>query len=146
VPDGAYLEAAIDPLTLPANLTMQAVFEPKGKEQRFDFAFGEFSTDSMPPAMERACWIPAWRRTPTTWSDRTPWWQWTMTWVCSPDSMSARRAGICAMGMWTLPGMAAVARSLSVRQSMSSTLAGLAAMRSRASRGVTSKPVALTPG
>lgn len=52
--DGAYLEAAIDPLTLPANVTMQAVFEPKGKEQRFDFAFGEFSTDSMPPATDVA--------------------------------------------------------------------------------------------
>ncbi len=52
--DGAYLEAAIDPLALPANLTMQAVFTPDGKEQRFDFAFGEFSTDSMPPAMDVA--------------------------------------------------------------------------------------------
>jgi hypothetical protein len=51
---GAYLEAAIDPLTLPANLTMQAVFEPNGKEQRFDFAFAGFSTDSMPPAMDVA--------------------------------------------------------------------------------------------
>lgn len=52
--DGAYLEATIDPLALPANLTMQAVFAPGGKEQRFDFAFGEFSTDSMPPAMDVA--------------------------------------------------------------------------------------------
>lgn len=52
--DGAYLEAAIDPLTLPANLTMQAVFEPNGKEQRFDFAFAGFSADSMPPAMDVA--------------------------------------------------------------------------------------------
>lgn len=52
--DGAYLEAALPPLTLPANLTMQAVFEPGGKEQRFDFAFGGFSTDSMPPATDVA--------------------------------------------------------------------------------------------
>lgn len=52
--NGAYLEAAIDPLALPANLTMQAVFAPGGKEQRFDFAFGEFSADTMPPATDVA--------------------------------------------------------------------------------------------
>lgn len=52
--DGAYLEAAIDTLPLPANLTMQAVFTPDGKEQRFDFAFADFSTDSMPAALDVA--------------------------------------------------------------------------------------------
>ncbi len=52
--DGAYLEAAIDTLPLPANLTMQAVFESGGQEQRFDFAFADFSTDSMPAALDVA--------------------------------------------------------------------------------------------
>ncbi len=52
--DGTFLEAAIDPLALPANVTMQAVFAAGGKEQRFDFAFGEFSTDSMPVATDVA--------------------------------------------------------------------------------------------
>jgi len=52
--DGAYLEASLDTLPLPANLTMQAVFVPGGKEQRFDFAFAEFSTDTAPPAMDVA--------------------------------------------------------------------------------------------
>lgn len=52
--DGAYLEAAVDTLPLPANVTMQAVFEPGGKEQRFDFAFADFSTDSMPAALDVA--------------------------------------------------------------------------------------------
>ncbi|MEZ5421448.1 MAG: heavy metal-binding domain-containing protein, partial [Vicinamibacterales bacterium] len=37
--DGTYLEAAIDDLPLPANITMQAQFTPDGKDQRFDFAF-----------------------------------------------------------------------------------------------------------
>jgi Heavy metal binding domain len=52
--DGPYLEAAIGDVPLPANLTMQAVFAPGGKEQRFDFAFAEHSTDSMPAAMDVA--------------------------------------------------------------------------------------------
>jgi hypothetical protein len=51
---GAYLEAAIATLPLPANVTMQAVFAPGGKEQRFDFTFGEFSTDSAPAALDVA--------------------------------------------------------------------------------------------
>jgi hypothetical protein len=51
---GAYLEASIDTLPLPANITMQAVFGPGGKEQRFDFAFEDFSTDSAPAALDVA--------------------------------------------------------------------------------------------
>ena len=39
---------------LPANLTMQAVFGPGGKEQRFDFTFEDFSTDSAPAALDVA--------------------------------------------------------------------------------------------
>lgn len=52
--DGPYLEAAIDPLTLPADVVLQAVFAEGGKEQRFDFTFAEFSTDSMPVALDVA--------------------------------------------------------------------------------------------
>lgn len=52
--DGAYLEAVVGDVPLPANLTMQAVFVAGGKEQRFDFAFAEHSTDSMPAAMDVA--------------------------------------------------------------------------------------------
>ncbi len=52
--DGSYLEAAVDSLPLPANITMQAVFAPDGAEQRFDFAFADFSTDSMPAALDVA--------------------------------------------------------------------------------------------
>lgn len=51
---GGYLEAAIDTLPLPANITMQATFGAGGKEQRFDFAFQDFSTDSAPVALDVA--------------------------------------------------------------------------------------------
>lgn len=51
---GGYLEASIDTLPLPANVTMQAIFGPGGKEQRFDFAFEDFSTDSAPVALDVA--------------------------------------------------------------------------------------------
>jgi hypothetical protein len=51
---GAYLEASIDALPLPANITLQATFTPGGKEQRFDFAFAEHSADSAPAALDVA--------------------------------------------------------------------------------------------
>ena len=51
---GAWLEASIDTLPLPANITMQAVFGAGGKEQRFDFTFADFSTDSAPAALDVA--------------------------------------------------------------------------------------------
>lgn len=51
---GGYLEASIDTLPLPANIIMQASFGPGEKEQRFDFAFGDFSTDSAPVALDVA--------------------------------------------------------------------------------------------
>ncbi|MFN7978888.1 MAG: heavy metal-binding domain-containing protein [Vicinamibacterales bacterium] len=51
---GGYLEASIDALPLPANITMQAAFGADGKEQRFDFAFQDFSTDSAPVALDVA--------------------------------------------------------------------------------------------
>lgn len=52
--EGPYLEATIDPLTLPADVVLQAVFTAGGKEQRFDFTFAEFSADSMPVALDVA--------------------------------------------------------------------------------------------
>ncbi|MGD9905929.1 MAG: heavy metal-binding domain-containing protein [Vicinamibacterales bacterium] len=52
--DGAYLEAEIAAVGLPANLTLQAVFDGGGKEQRFDFTFADFSADSAPPAIDVA--------------------------------------------------------------------------------------------
>jgi hypothetical protein len=51
---GAYLEASIETLPLPANITLQATFTPGGKEQRFDFAFAEHSADSAPAALDVA--------------------------------------------------------------------------------------------
>lgn len=52
--DGPFLEAKIEPITLPGDLVLQAVFTPGGKEQRFDFSFAAFSTDDMPVAMDVA--------------------------------------------------------------------------------------------
>jgi hypothetical protein len=51
---GAYMEASIDTLPLPANITLQATFAPGGKEQRFDFTFAEHSADSAPAALDVA--------------------------------------------------------------------------------------------
>jgi hypothetical protein len=51
---GAYLEAKIDTVPLPANLVLQAVFTDGGKEQRFDFTFDAYSADSAPPALDVA--------------------------------------------------------------------------------------------
>ncbi|MGE0361916.1 MAG: heavy metal-binding domain-containing protein [Vicinamibacterales bacterium] len=52
--DGTYLEATVDAVPPPAELVLQAVFAAGGKEQRFDFAFADFSVDSAPPAMDVA--------------------------------------------------------------------------------------------
>lgn len=41
--DGPYLEATFDAVPLPANLTVQIVFDTGGQEQRFDFTFAEHS-------------------------------------------------------------------------------------------------------
>jgi hypothetical protein len=51
---GAYLEASIETLPLPANIILQATFTPGGKEQRFDFAFTDYSTDTAPAALDVA--------------------------------------------------------------------------------------------
>jgi hypothetical protein len=46
---GAYLEARIDPLALPAQMTAKLAFGPDDKESRFDFSFPAFSKDVAPP-------------------------------------------------------------------------------------------------
>jgi hypothetical protein len=52
--NGAYLEAAIDTVPLPASLILQAALTPDGNEQRFDFTFADFSVDAAPPATDVA--------------------------------------------------------------------------------------------
>jgi Heavy metal binding domain len=52
--DGPFLEAAIDALPLPANITIQAVFTRGGKEQRFDFTFAEHSVATTTDAIDGA--------------------------------------------------------------------------------------------
>jgi hypothetical protein len=46
---GTALEARVDPLTLPANLTAKVKLQPNGPEYRFDFAFPEFSKEPLAP-------------------------------------------------------------------------------------------------
>jgi hypothetical protein len=53
-PDGPYLEAAIDPLPLPAELIVQATFTAGGKEQRFDFTFAAHSVATASDTMDGA--------------------------------------------------------------------------------------------
>jgi hypothetical protein len=43
--NGAYLEASIEPLALPAQMTAKIVFGPDDKENRFDFSFPAYSRD-----------------------------------------------------------------------------------------------------
>ena len=43
--NGKFLEARIDPLALPAQMTAKISFGPEDKESRFDFAFPAFSKD-----------------------------------------------------------------------------------------------------
>ncbi len=52
--EGPYLEAAIEPLALPAQLIVQATFTRGGKEQRFDFAFAEHSVAAVAETMDGA--------------------------------------------------------------------------------------------
>lgn len=52
--NGAYLEATIEAVPLPANLTLQAALTADGEEQRFDFTFADFSVDAAPPATDVA--------------------------------------------------------------------------------------------
>jgi Heavy metal binding domain len=47
--NGAFLEARIEQLALPAKLTAKITFSPDNKESRFDFAFPAYSRD-VPPA------------------------------------------------------------------------------------------------
>lgn len=43
--NGAFFEARIEALTLPAKMTAKIAFTPDDKESRFDFAFAEYSRD-----------------------------------------------------------------------------------------------------
>lgn len=45
VPGGAYLEARIESLPLPARVTAKVRFRSDGPEHRFDFSFDEFSRE-----------------------------------------------------------------------------------------------------
>jgi Heavy metal binding domain len=47
--NGAYLEATIEPLALPAQMTAKISFGPDDKENRFDFSFPAFSKDTAAP-------------------------------------------------------------------------------------------------
>jgi len=47
--NGAFLEARIDPLSLPAQMTAKISFGPEDKESRFDFSFPAFSKDVVVP-------------------------------------------------------------------------------------------------
>ena len=48
--NGAFLEARIDPLALPAQMTAKIAFGPDDKESRFDFSFPAYSKDVTTPA------------------------------------------------------------------------------------------------
>ena len=47
---GSYLEAKIEPMTLPAQITAKIAFKPGDKENRFDFTFAALSKDTATPA------------------------------------------------------------------------------------------------
>lgn len=49
--NGAFLEARIEPLPLPAKMTAKISFSPDNKESRFDFAFQAYSRDVPTPAV-----------------------------------------------------------------------------------------------
>ena len=48
--NGAFFEARIEPLALPAKMTAKISFTSDDKESRFDFAFPAYSSTSAPPA------------------------------------------------------------------------------------------------
>jgi len=48
--DGTYLEARLDDVSLPAELTAKVLFAPELDEERFDFTFAEVSRDALSPA------------------------------------------------------------------------------------------------
>jgi hypothetical protein len=56
---GTYLEARIDPLALPAQMTAKMSFGPGDKETRFDFAFPAFSKDVVAPSAPAQTGAPA---------------------------------------------------------------------------------------
>jgi hypothetical protein len=56
---GTFLEARIDPLALPAQMTAKMSFGPGDKENRFDFAFPAFSKDVVVPSAPAQTGAPA---------------------------------------------------------------------------------------
>jgi hypothetical protein len=46
-PQSGYLEARIDPLTFPAQVTAKVKFRKEGSEYRFDFAFADFTSEPL---------------------------------------------------------------------------------------------------
>jgi hypothetical protein len=52
--NGAYFEARLDPLALPAQMTVKISFEPGEKENRFDFTFPAYSKDVPAPTLASA--------------------------------------------------------------------------------------------
>jgi len=57
--NGAFLEARIDPLPLPAQMTAKISFGPEDKESRFDFSFPAFSKDAAPSVAPLTSALPA---------------------------------------------------------------------------------------
>jgi heavy metal-binding protein len=56
---GTFLEARIDPLALPAQMTAKISFGPEDKESRFDFTFPAFSKDVVAPPVSPQTAAPA---------------------------------------------------------------------------------------
>jgi hypothetical protein len=59
--NGAFFEARIEPLALPAKMTAKISFTSEDKESRFDFAFAVYSRDSptsAPPAQTASAFAP----------------------------------------------------------------------------------------
>ena len=57
--NGAFLEARIDSLSLPAQMTAKISFGPEDKESRFDFSFPAFSKDVVVPVAPQTSGPPA---------------------------------------------------------------------------------------
>jgi hypothetical protein len=56
--NGAFFEARIEALALPAKMTAKISFTSEGKESRFDFAFPAYSSTSTPPAQTASAFAP----------------------------------------------------------------------------------------
>jgi hypothetical protein len=63
-PGGAFLQARIDPLALPAAMTAKIAFDADDKESRFDFNFPAYSKDAAPAGAPSSSASPAAAPTP----------------------------------------------------------------------------------